>query len=528
MMSPVQQLFQRRKGALVHPPPPPAHNKHSVLMKSVSSSSTTFDSEDEELSNGPLLSESPFTCSSSDDSTDRQREVDVTSPLSFSEDDEVHGKVDESDGFLQGLGHIEDNEHEGEGTSLETISSLKPAPTPSNNNGSSSAVNVSPTTVTATYTFPSAARPRKGGLPPRSRSPRSRTLSNDSASSSATTSSSKSGVQRPPRMVRRSSTIAVASRQRSGSTGSAPDAARRPDKPNRVRRSSSTGDITHILNNFDALYQTLELRMHKYGETHTKVGQTWNHIGNLHFRNQHWKAALKTYQNATLCTDPHVRAAAYRNIGTVYWTMMDLPKAKYHLAQALEIYQSLSHSQALTGELANCLYQMGLVLSLQENLDGALQALYHCRRLQEECGSAMDVARTLDAIGKLHVRFGDLDDAMDCHQEALALRQQSGEPRLLSSFSNIGAVHRAQGNIQEALFAFVTVLSVQKTELAQSPGPRLSQDVGDTLVTIGQLYLDQEQPSEALRSFREAIHCYEDAGLERSDPRMQQVFSQVA
>jgi tetratricopeptide (TPR) repeat protein len=289
------------------------------------------------------------------------------------------------------------------------------------------------------------------------------------------------------------------------------------------------------LNDLESLKRSIKRLREKYGDVDYRVGQVWNHIGNFFFRQQDYPRALDAYKGAVMChegNNVHI-GAAYGNIGTVYWTTGDLTNAVTFLNKALEMHRYVESVHGLdpdsSCEVSNSLYQIGLALSLQKDYETAMGTLKYCRRLREKTlGSMhMDLARTIDAIGKIHLLLGELDDAMDCHQQALSMKcglVRNSDSAVITSLMNIAAVHQARELYDDAIFAYLAVLSVQKQNFVeckdQAIAPRFARETGETLQVLSQLHRQNGDPQSSFISAQESRVYYNEAGMSIDDPKI--------
>lgn len=226
-------------------------------------------------------------------------------------------------------------------------------------------------------------------------------------------------------------------------------------------------------------------------------------------------------------------------MGTIYWTTGDFPNAISVLKKSIEIHQDVGDAGS-SFHIANSLYQIGLALSLQRDYEGAMSALADCRFIRERNlksgqnitpNQVMDLARVADAIGKLNFFQGRYEEAMDCHQEALAMKRRAvGDTHssVVTSMINIGSAHKALGNYDESVFTFLVVLGQQKAEFAackqnkqtRKNEPRVATEIAETMEKIANLQTLQGCSSNAKISIKEAIKYYERAGLKKNDPKI--------
>jgi len=289
------------------------------------------------------------------------------------------------------------------------------------------------------------------------------------------------------------------------------------------------------LDDLEVLKRKMKHRREKYGEIDYRVGQVWNYIGNYYFKNQEHAKALYSYKGAVMCydgDDAHI-GAAYGNIGTVYWTTGDLANAVIFLNKALEMYRFMESAQGhdpdSSIQVSNVLYQIGLVLSLQQNFKAAMSTLKYCRLVREKALGNMhlDLARTIDAIGKVHLFIGELDYAMACHQQALEMKRGlagDSDSAVITSLMNIAAVHQAREMYDEAIYAYLAVLTVQKQAFltcnVDGQALRLAKEAGETLYALAQIHSLNGNPHESSLAIKESLLFYREAGLSMDDPKV--------
>mmetsp|Transcript_7905 Transcript_7905/g.11428 ORF Transcript_7905/g.11428 Transcript_7905/m.11428 type:complete len:577 (+) Transcript_7905:2-1732(+) len=408
----------------------------------------------------------------------------------------------------------------------------------------------------------------------------------------ATATNTTSHLDTPPKSILKKSTFSSHHRAKSeGSSslnnGASPFTSRQNHQklPLLRHRSLGTTELSStpqfaFVDDLPLLESMLKSRQIKYGPTHVRVSQCWNHIGNYHFRRQNHDKALEAYRssvqyyeqkhqvnNPALIMPTESTAAAYSNMGTIYWSTGDFQNAITSLKKSIAIHEQLGEASSLL--VANCLYQIGLALSLQRDYIGAMDALLQCHKIRKEkeqsklddransCSGrdscsirlSLDLARVVDAIGKVHFFRGDYQAAMECHQEALATKRHmvgDGHASVITSMINIGVVHKAMKQTKKALQAFHFVLRMKKLEVVAcqqkirdsssnnnnnnmrcigesdrilkqkktsndvvNVASMAAIDVGDTLKTIGELHQGQGDFQTANLMFLEAITYYE-------------------
>jgi len=293
----------------------------------------------------------------------------------------------------------------------------------------------------------------------------------------------------------------------------------------------------------------MEMRMHRFGPCHFTVGQTWNLIGNDHFRRQEHEKAVDAYEHALRCNqgcvgprDADHIAAAYGNIGTVCWSTGDMDKSITCLEKALELRKENEVAQGLDPgkslPIAASYHQLGLALSLKQEHEKALDALHHSLRIREKVlgRKSIDVSRSLDALCKIYMFQGKAGDALQCHQEAHMIKVElTGEhgPGVTASLMNIAAAHTARKFYNDAILAYLEVRKAQSLEMqkaAQEGSPhlaRLAEEAGETSQMLVDLFTKTESYSNAQLAVDETLGLYQQARLLEPHPKMQALKESV-
>ena len=250
--------------------------------------------------------------------------------------------------------------------------------------------------------------------------------------------------------------------------------------------------------------------------------------------------AIHAYQKALECTEggnsDHI-AASYGNIGTVCWSTGDLKMSVKCLEKALKLRREAEKANGGDPEMsitiASSYHQLGLARSLKQEYGKALEALRHALKIRETVlgNKSIEVARSLDAIGKVHLYRGDADDALTCHQTAYAIWFDSsgGEhsPALTASLMNIAAAHMARKDYDQATSFYLAVRNAQVAEIqkaAKEGNPnlmRLSEDAGDTSQVLVDLFIKMDSLDNAQMAVEETLQLYQQANFSEDHPKMQ-------
>jgi tetratricopeptide (TPR) repeat protein len=122
-------------------------------------------------------------------------------------------------------------------------------------------------------------------------------------------------------------------------------------------------------------------------------------------------------------------------------------------------------------------------------------------RLLERAGAQATRARArvLTCLGTAHDRMGQMQQALERHQEALQIARGLGDaPVAGRALTNIGAVHTKQGQMELARRAYHEALGV-----AREVGDRRHEAIA--LICAGNLHLEQDRMPQALEHYEEAL-----------------------
>lgn len=277
-----------------------------------------------------------------------------------------------------------------------------------------------------------------------------------------------------------------------------------------------------------SLQHQLKQLQQQYGAEHAMVATTWNWLGNAHFRQGNMPAALEAYKKAVLCEPGEHLADAYANMGTVHWASGNVEESITYLQNSLSVheYNVMSRGQDPNTSLpvGAVQYQLGLALTLHKDYEAALESLHQARAIRERVlgHQHMDVARTLDAMGKVFSLQGRFPQALDCHLQALRIKEDlplEGRSALFVTISHIAGVCRSQNNLADAGVWMHRLLKEQKNEFLALKTKSLCADIGASLTTLGEIYESAMQYSEATACYREADMYLAKARIAEDDTR---------
>jgi len=252
--------------------------------------------------------------------------------------------------------------------------------------------------------------------------------------------------------------------------------------------------------NVDLLKDAVQSSIRRHGYMHSKVGNTYNNLGNWFFRKGDWTSACNAYKSAAYCCQVGLHTAdAFANLGAVYWRTGELDKAKPALQCSLDFYARFSHLSSKTQLLvANVHHQLGLVYSLQGDFPNAIAALHRALFIRELYGTAAMVAKTMDAMGQINCLAKNYDSAIRWYTQA------NTKSRTVSILENLAWTYREIGDLKQAARTYHDVLYEQRKSynlaVLEDLHPKKREAalrMGHTLKTMLSLFIDMNRSTDA-------------------------------
>jgi tetratricopeptide (TPR) repeat protein len=262
----------------------------------------------------------------------------------------------------------------------------------------------------------------------------------------------------------------------------------------------------------DLLEWQLTQSLERYSEDHPTTSKLYNKVGNVYFRRGHFARAATLYEQAARCASSEQQQhVAWLNLGTVYWRTQQVDTAIDYLQRAAQpqhrcrgggggALSSEPNDAAATAAIqASVYHQLGLCYALLPDYQLSIQALNMAYdiRAQYYGDHHWSIAKTLDAIGRVHLLQGEYEATIHCHGRALAIaaayqQQQQQQPRhsrlptpasaagpaaIMEALRNLATVFRAAGRSQDLLETLVEqlrlVTSLSSSSSSSSSDPQM-------------------------------------------------------
>lgn len=228
---------------------------------------------------------------------------------------------------------------------------------------------------------------------------------------------------------------------------------------------------------------------------------------------------------SSLGEEPLVRARLQNTLGSISWRLGDYAAAAALLEQALATVERERGGD--DAEVAVVLSHLGAVYADMQRPDDALRTLVRARRLFEAMPSppAPDLARTLNSLGVVELRQGDLAAAEERFLLALELRrgaERVDEREVAGTLNNLAILAWQRADFATAEEYYRQALAIEERRLGVDD-PRLVAPLNN----MGILLRDQRRYAEAENLHRRALAIAERA-LGPDHPDVAAVLSSLA
>lgn len=182
-------------------------------------------------------------------------------------------------------------------------------------------------------------------------------------------------------------------------------------------------------------------------------------------------------------------ATAYNNIGYVYDTKGELPKAIENYSRSLEMYKELGEEDGISMALSNLGYSYDKLGDIERALENYNEAL----KIDEKSGNKEALSVTLNNVAYVYQRQSQTEKAFEYYERSLSIKREVkdrfGESVTLN---NMGVLLYKAGEFERALDYYKMSLAI-KRELGNKTS------VISSLSNIGQAYFRAETLSDGQR-----------------------------
>jgi protein O-GlcNAc transferase len=232
----------------------------------------------------------------------------------------------------------------------------------------------------------------------------------------------------------------------------------------------------------------------------------WNELGHRLTRLGKLDEAEAAYRRVQALgeaeNDKGAVAAAYGNLGILYWTRGNLDGAEAMFRQSLEIEEAVGHNQGMADQYG----QLGLLYQTRGDL-GQAEAMYHkALDIDETLGRMEHMSTEYGNLGVIFQIQGDLDQAEAMHLKALKIDATLGRKRgMATQYSNLGILYKNRGDL-------VRAETMSRNALGLNAALNLKQGMAANYGNLGNVYLVAGDVDQAEEMFRKALAIYETLG----------------
>jgi len=265
---------------------------------------------------------------------------------------------------------------------------------------------------------------------------------------------------------------------------------------------NNSKELSHRLN-------ALELQKKLFGNKHPDTAESYNNIGMVYHSIVDLPRALENYNRSLgifheLFGDKHPdTAASYNNIGVVYHSMGDLPRALENCNRSLDICRELFGDKH--PNTATSYNNIGMVYHSMGDLPRALENYNRSLDIRRELfgDKHPDTATSYNNVGGVYRSMVDLPRALENLNRSLDIRRElfgDKHPAMATSYNNVGGVYQSMGDLPRALENYNRSLDIFR-ELFGDKHP----DMATTYNNIGMMYHSMGDLPRALENYNRSL-----------------------
>ena len=159
---------------------------------------------------------------------------------------------------------------------------------------------------------------------------------------------------------------------------------------------------------------------------------------------------------------------------------------------------------------AQLLQQEGVIRWYKGDLEAALECHQQCLGIRQKHQDTQGIAASLNNLGLVYLAKGDHDEALDHYQLSLNLTEDMGDEEAISrAINNIAGVYHSKGDLEKALD-----FSLRSLEIKEGIGKKL--DIAMALNNVGVICQLQGDLDKALDYYKKSLAVQEELpiGLE--------------
>ncbi len=209
----------------------------------------------------------------------------------------------------------------------------------------------------------------------------------------------------------------------------------------------------------------------------------------------------KAFEQALSTGNISHQARAGTDLGEALTRQNNLEQARAHLEAALSLWKNLGYPY----QQARTLYYLGIGSDSRGNLDEAINFYNQALALTDPGWDLTPDIR--NGLCNVYSARGESQKSLDCFDQAFKLARDTGRKGAEAAVrTGRGFLHWRRGEARAALGEFEEALALNQSD------PQFAQYVGRVLVHIGSVELGLGQPQEALGNFQRALREFQRNG----------------
>ncbi len=257
----------------------------------------------------------------------------------------------------------------------------------------------------------------------------------------------------------------------------------------------------------------------------------------IEFFQKAFSRAISTRQNAyarsllqEVRTFPHTPSTEQEY--TLRLNEADLSRREESYHRALQQYRDLelladtrwfaAHEGQIIYGISNCQLEMS-------RLNEAMSSFQRALKIYTDLNDQSRIGIILARLGFIHRRLGELDKAAEYYERSMAIHKQLGNlGSYAAALSDRSNVYRLQGKYEEALRKSTIALQIRQREFAKASSGLSEIGVGQSLGSIGHIYLKIGDLPQAQKFFEDAFEIYTRNRYKKGRAIISNRFGQIA
>ncbi len=224
-----------------------------------------------------------------------------------------------------------------------------------------------------------------------------------------------------------------------------------------------------------------------------ELGVAYNILGSVAYKNADYPGASRYFLNALAIyeheQDKVRMAVIYNNVGSIDIVIQNYKEGELYIKKSIELRKELSAGKPDDMEakkaLSKAYNNMGSLYGQQNEYDKAMPYYQDALKLKEESGDTRGAAQTRCNIGLIYLHRNKEKEAYDCFQSALTVfRQAEDQIGVVLALENTGLACAALKKYDEGVAALNEALKLEKAL-------NLKEDVQATYNSFADLYMQK-------------------------------------